>query len=103
VSPPQQLQQIRLFAIDLGVFISAVRAIDTRGGTYDGSGRGGDLAAHGGRMQQCLQLGPRFHQITVLFGRPRPAGPVSVMKMLSWSRRCPHPPATGCAGKAVDV
>jgi aminoglycoside phosphotransferase (APT) family kinase protein len=42
------------FAVDLGVFINAVRAIDTRGRTYDGSGRGGDLFSHDEWMQECL-------------------------------------------------
>jgi aminoglycoside phosphotransferase (APT) family kinase protein len=42
------------FAIDLGDFINAVRAIDTRGRTYDGNGRGGDLFSHDAWMQQCL-------------------------------------------------
>lgn len=31
------------FAADLAQFIAAVRAIDTRGRTFDGNGRGGDL------------------------------------------------------------
>jgi aminoglycoside phosphotransferase (APT) family kinase protein len=38
----------------LGVFINAVRAIDTRGRTYDGNGRGGDLFSHDEWIQQCL-------------------------------------------------
>jgi aminoglycoside phosphotransferase (APT) family kinase protein len=42
------------FAIDLGEFINAVRAIDPRGRTYDGSGRGGDLFSHDEWMQECL-------------------------------------------------
>jgi aminoglycoside phosphotransferase (APT) family kinase protein len=42
------------FAIDLSDFINAVRAIDTRGRTYDGNGRGGDLFSHDEWMQECL-------------------------------------------------
>jgi aminoglycoside phosphotransferase (APT) family kinase protein len=42
------------FAIDLGMFITAVRAIDTRGRTFDSNGRGGDLFSHDEWMQQCL-------------------------------------------------
>ncbi|WP_204805055.1 aminoglycoside phosphotransferase family protein [Mycobacterium riyadhense] len=42
------------FAIDLGSFISAVRAIDTRERAYGGKGRGGDLLAHDEWMQECL-------------------------------------------------
>jgi aminoglycoside phosphotransferase (APT) family kinase protein len=42
------------FAMDLGEFINAVRAMDTRGRTYDGNGRGGDLFSHDEWMQECL-------------------------------------------------
>ena len=42
------------FATDLGEFINAVRAIDTRGRTHDGNGRGGDLVSHDEWMQECL-------------------------------------------------
>jgi aminoglycoside phosphotransferase (APT) family kinase protein len=38
----------------LSVFVNAVRAIDTRGRTYGGSGRGGDLLSHDEWMQECL-------------------------------------------------
>jgi aminoglycoside phosphotransferase (APT) family kinase protein len=42
------------FAMDLGEFILAVRAIDTRGRTYDGNGRGGDLGSYDGWIELCL-------------------------------------------------
>jgi aminoglycoside phosphotransferase (APT) family kinase protein len=42
------------FAMDLGEFINAVRAMDTRGRTHDGNGRGGDLFSHDEWMQECL-------------------------------------------------
>ncbi|GAS97484.1 aminoglycoside phosphotransferase [Mycolicibacterium canariasense] len=42
------------FATDLGAFILAVRAIDTRGRTYDGNGRGGDLGSYDGWIELCL-------------------------------------------------
>jgi aminoglycoside phosphotransferase (APT) family kinase protein len=42
------------FAIDLADFIVCLRAVDTRGRTYDGSGRGGDLYSHDEWMQECL-------------------------------------------------
>lgn len=42
------------FAADLAQFIAAVRAIDTRGRTFDGNGRGGDLLSHDRWMQECL-------------------------------------------------
>lgn len=42
------------FAHDLAEFIAGVRAIDTRGRTFTGDGRGGDLRAHDGWMRTCL-------------------------------------------------
>jgi aminoglycoside phosphotransferase (APT) family kinase protein len=42
------------FAHDLAEFISGVRGIGTRGRTFSGSGRGGDLASHDAWMQTCL-------------------------------------------------
>jgi aminoglycoside phosphotransferase (APT) family kinase protein len=41
-------------ATDLGDFINAVRAIDTRGRIYDANGRGGDLFSHDEWMQECM-------------------------------------------------
>ncbi|MFD0745480.1 phosphotransferase [Phytohabitans flavus] len=37
------------------MFIGEVRAIDTRGRTFDGRGRGGELTAHEEWVQTCLQ------------------------------------------------
>jgi aminoglycoside phosphotransferase (APT) family kinase protein len=42
------------FAEDLAEFIMAVRAIDTRGRTYDGNGRGGDLGSYDEWIELCL-------------------------------------------------
>lgn len=42
------------FATDLAEFIKAVRAIDTRGRTYDGNGRGGDLGSYDEWIELCL-------------------------------------------------
>lgn len=42
------------FTTDLGDFINAVRAIGTRGRTYNGNGRGGNLLSHDDWMQECL-------------------------------------------------
>lgn len=42
------------FARDLVEFISHVRAIDTRGRTFAGRGRGGDLHDHDDWMETCL-------------------------------------------------
>jgi aminoglycoside phosphotransferase (APT) family kinase protein len=43
------------FAHDLARFIRAVRAIDTRGRSFSGKGRGGDLRSHDGWMETCFQ------------------------------------------------
>lgn len=43
------------FAHDVAAFIADVRAIDTRGRTFTGRGRGGDLRAHDAFMDICLQ------------------------------------------------
>jgi len=43
------------FAHDLAAFISDVRAIDTRGRTFGGGGRGGELTAHDAWMETCFQ------------------------------------------------
>jgi aminoglycoside phosphotransferase (APT) family kinase protein len=42
------------FARDLAEFITAVRAIDTRGRVFRGSGRGGELRGHEQWVQTCL-------------------------------------------------
>jgi aminoglycoside phosphotransferase (APT) family kinase protein len=42
------------FAHDLAEFITAVRALDTRGRTFHGTGRGGDLQSHDGWMETCF-------------------------------------------------
>jgi aminoglycoside phosphotransferase (APT) family kinase protein len=42
------------FGHDLAVFIQHVRAIGTRGRTFSGSGRGGDLRAHDDWMATCF-------------------------------------------------
>ena len=43
------------FARDLAEFIAGVRAIGTRGRTFSGRGRGGDLKAHDAWMSTCLR------------------------------------------------
>ena len=44
-----------MFARDLAEFVRAVRAIDTRGRTFDGTNRGGDLRAHDAWMEECFR------------------------------------------------
>jgi aminoglycoside phosphotransferase (APT) family kinase protein len=57
------------FAHDLAEFISGVRAIDTRGRTFRGTGRGGDLQTHDSFVQTCLDRSeqlldvPRLRQL----------------------------------------
>ena len=47
------------FAHDLAEFITEIRQIETRGETFRGSGRGGDLRAHDAFMETCfVRSGP---------------------------------------------
>jgi aminoglycoside phosphotransferase (APT) family kinase protein len=48
------------FAHDLAAFITDVRAIDTRGRTFSGEGRGGDLRSHDGWMEICFERSERL-------------------------------------------
>jgi aminoglycoside phosphotransferase (APT) family kinase protein len=50
----------------LGDFINAVRALHTRGRTYDGNGRGGDLISHDEWMQECLTYSEGLLDVTNL-------------------------------------
>jgi aminoglycoside phosphotransferase (APT) family kinase protein len=43
------------FAHDLAELISAMRAIDTGGRVFDGTGRGGDLRSHDAWMETCFR------------------------------------------------
>jgi aminoglycoside phosphotransferase (APT) family kinase protein len=43
------------FALDLAEFVHGVRAIETRGRTFAGRGRGGDLRAHDAWMETCFE------------------------------------------------
>lgn len=55
VATDQDPGQFFAFADDLAEFISGVRAIDTRGRTFAGPGRGGELRSHDEWMQTCFQ------------------------------------------------
>ncbi|MFR9778518.1 aminoglycoside phosphotransferase family protein [Micromonospora sp. MS34] len=48
------------FAHDLAEFIGGVRAIDTRGRTFGGAGRGGDLTSHDAWMDTCFRNSERL-------------------------------------------
>ena len=70
------------FALDLAEFIAGVRAIDTRGRMFIGSGRGGDLRAHDAWMETCFARSgplldvPRLRRIwAALRDLPRGLGP----------------------------
>ena len=70
------------FARDLAEFIAGVRSIGTRGRTFSGSGRGGELASHDPWVQECLRRSdglldvPRLRRIWErLRDLPRAGGP----------------------------
>jgi aminoglycoside phosphotransferase (APT) family kinase protein len=48
------------FAHDLAEFVHDVRAIDTRGRTFNGRGRGGDLRSHDAWMETCFKRSEGF-------------------------------------------
>ena len=71
------------FAHDLAEFIRGVRAIDTRGRTFSGTGRGGDLRSHDAWMESCFRSSeqlldvPRLRRIwSALRALPRRADDV---------------------------
>jgi aminoglycoside phosphotransferase (APT) family kinase protein len=66
------------FAHDLAEFIHGVRGIDTKGRTFNGIGRGGDLQAHEEWMQTC------FAQSEDLFDVPQ------LRKLWADLRELPH-------------
>lgn len=54
------------FAHDLAEFIRGVRAIDVRGRTFSGDGRGGDLRLHDAWMETCFENSKRLMDVTWL-------------------------------------
>ena len=71
------------FARDLAEFIGAVRAIGTRGRTFSGTGRGGELRSHDGWMETCFERSghlldvPRLRRAwAAMRALPRTAGDV---------------------------
>jgi aminoglycoside phosphotransferase (APT) family kinase protein len=54
------------FAHDLAEFIADVRAIDTRGRTFNRSGRGGQLQSHDAWMATCFEGSGRFLDVPLL-------------------------------------
>ena len=55
VATPENVADSAEFAHDLAEFIRGVRAIDTRGRTFSGGGRGGDITAHDEWMETCFE------------------------------------------------
>lgn len=55
VATDEQPDESIAFAHDLAELIGELRAIDTRGRTFAGSGRGGDLREHDGWMETCFR------------------------------------------------
>jgi aminoglycoside phosphotransferase (APT) family kinase protein len=54
------------FAHDLANFIEQVRAIDVRGRTFAGSGRGGDLRSHDEWMEVCFEQSEHLFDVSRL-------------------------------------
>lgn len=69
------------FAHDLAEFIHGVHSIDTRGRTFRGEGRGGDLRAHDAWMATCFDRSdrlldvPRLRRMWELLRDLPPSGP----------------------------
>ena len=55
VATPDEPAASVAYAHDIASFIQDVRAIDTRGRTFRGSGRGGDLTSHDAWMETCFE------------------------------------------------
>jgi aminoglycoside phosphotransferase (APT) family kinase protein len=55
VATPRDPAGSMAFARDLAAFIGALRATDTRGRRFSGTGRGGDLRDHDAWMRTCLR------------------------------------------------
>jgi aminoglycoside phosphotransferase (APT) family kinase protein len=54
------------FAHDLAKFVSEVRAIDVRGRSFTGDGRGGDLGSHDEWMEVCFEQSERLFDVARL-------------------------------------
>jgi aminoglycoside phosphotransferase (APT) family kinase protein len=54
------------FARDLAEFVRGVRAIDTRGRTFNGCGRGGELSSHDAWLETCFEHSERLLDVPVL-------------------------------------
>lgn len=61
---PTSVQDSAAFAVDLATLISSLRRCPTRGRTFDGSSRGGDLRNHDAWMQTCIARSEGFADTT---------------------------------------
>jgi aminoglycoside phosphotransferase (APT) family kinase protein len=80
VATPDHPADREAFAEDLAALIAALRAADTRGRQFRGTGRGGDLRAHDEWMEECfakseglLEVAPLREAWRRLRELPRPA------------------------------
>jgi aminoglycoside phosphotransferase (APT) family kinase protein len=60
IATPDDPAESTAYANDLAEFIRGVRAVDTRGRTFSGSGRGGDLKSHDAFMETCFAKSERL-------------------------------------------
>ncbi len=56
----------RPFAEDLAEFVAGIRALDTRGRTFPGSGRGGELTSHDEWMEICFSRSGQLLDVPLL-------------------------------------
>ncbi|WAE74768.1 aminoglycoside phosphotransferase family protein [Streptomonospora nanhaiensis] len=56
------------FALDLAEFVRGARAVDTRGRTFRGAGRGGRIADHDAWMRTCLERSEELLDVPRLRG-----------------------------------
>lgn len=66
VASDEDLSESVPFAHDLAEFIGGVRSLDTRGRTFRGNGRGGDLRTHDEWMETCFQRSERLLDVPKL-------------------------------------
>lgn len=55
IATPTSVASSTSFAVDLSALIESLRQADTKGRSFSGEGRGGELAAHDGWVAHCLQ------------------------------------------------
>ncbi|MCZ9881189.1 phosphotransferase [Arthrobacter sp. B2a2-09] len=55
IATPASAASSASFALDLAALIASLRQADTKGRSFSGEGRGGELVAHDGWISQCLQ------------------------------------------------